>query len=131
EAVPGGEPLVLGRQDPVVRGDLLTGVVALAQLLDERLAVRGDRDCVLEPRDGVADAHLDRPPLRVRADVPPDVRVVGVAPGPLELSDDRRVVLVVAEARRRSRAGEGREDDLATRGEARRLSAPERRARRE
>ena len=115
----------------MVRGDLLAGVVALAELLDERLAVRGDRDGILEPRGGVADAHLDRPPLRVRADVPPDVRVVGDAPGPLELSDDRRVVLVVAEARRRPRAGEGREDDLAARGEARRLSAPERRARRE
>ena len=131
EPVAGREPLVLGREDPVVGRDLLARVVALAQLLDERLAVRRDRDRVVEARDGVADAHLDRPPLRVRADVPPDVRVVGDAARALELPDDRGVVLVVAEARRRARAREGGEHDLPARGEAGRLAAPERRARRQ
>ena len=122
EPVAGGEPLVLARQDPVEGRDLLACLVALAEQLDERLAVGGDRDGVLEPRHGVADAHLDRAPLRVRADVPPDVRVVGDAARALELADDRRVVGVVAEARRRARARERREDDLAARREAR--SAP-------
>ena len=86
----------------MVGGNLLTGVVALGELLDERLAVGGDRDGVLDARDGVADPDLDRAEARVRPDVPPDVRVVGDATRALELPDDVRVVRVVAEARRRA-----------------------------
>ncbi len=67
----------------------------------------------------------------MRPDVPPDVRVVRDAAGPLELTHDRRVVLVVAEARRRAGAGERREHDLPARRQPRRLTTPERRARRE
>ena len=115
----------------MVRGDLLARVVALAELLDERLAVRGDRDGVLDARDRVADPDLDRAEARVQADVPPDVRVVGDAAGPLELADDLRVVGVVAEARRRARARERGEDHLPARREPGRLAAPERRARRQ
>ena len=100
-------------------------------MLHERLHVRGDRDRVLEPRDRVADAHLDRAEPRVRPDVPPDVRVVRDAARLLELADDLRVLGVVAEPRRRARARERREDHLPRRGEPGRLAAPERRARRE
>src|ERR671922_234175 len=53
----------------------------------------------------------------MEADVPPDVRVVGDAARLLELADHLRVVGVVAEARRRPRAGEGGEDDLPARRE--------------
>ena len=100
EPVAGGEPLVLRREDAVVARDLLARVIAVAQQLDERLAVRGDRHGVPEVRDRVADPHLDRAEPRMRADVPPDVRVVGDAPRLLELADDGRVVGVVVEARR-------------------------------
>ena len=126
-----GEPLVLGREDPVERRDLLAAVDELRVVLDERLAVRGDRDHVVEPRHGVADPDLDRAEPRMEADVPPDVRVVLDAAGLLELVHDLRVVGVVAEARRRARAREGGEDHVARRAEAGRLAAPERRARRE
>ena len=67
----------------------------------------------------------------MRPDVPPDVRVVGDAPGLLELADDLCVVVVVAEARGRARAREGGEHHLARRGQTGRLAAPERRVRRE
>ncbi len=106
-------------------------LVLLAELLHERLAVRGDRDGVLDARHRVADPDLDRPEPRVQADVPPDVRVVGDATRALELPDDRRVVRVVAEARRRARARERGEDHLPARCEPSRLAAPERRARRQ
>ena len=96
EPVARGEPLVLGRQQAVPARDLLACLVQLAVHLDERLEERGDRDDVLEPRHGVADAHLDRAEARVRTDVPPDVRVVGDAAGALELADDLGVVGVVA-----------------------------------
>ena len=66
----------------------------------------------------------------MQADVPPDVRVVRDAPRPLELADDLGVVGVVAKARGRPRARERGEHHLATRSEAGRLAAPERRARR-
>src|SRR5205823_1707360 len=65
EAVPRREPLVLGREDAVVRRDLLSGLVALAVVLHERLAVRRDRDDVLERRGRIADPDLDRPEARV------------------------------------------------------------------
>src|SRR5437870_3537190 len=65
----------------------------------------------------------------MEADVPPDLRVVGDAAGPLELADDLRIVGVVAEPRRRAGAGEGGEDELPRRREARGLAAPERTAR--
>ena len=97
--------------------------------LHDRLEERGDRDDVLEARDRVAHAHLDRAEARVRADVPPDVRVVGDAAGALELADDLGVVGVVAEARRRPGAGERGEHHLAARRQPRRLAAPERRRR--
>ena len=113
------------------RRDLLACVVALAVVLDERLAVRGDRDDVLEPGHRVADADLDRPEPRVETDVPPDVRVVGDAAGALELADERREVVVRVEARRHARARERREDHLPRRLEPRRLASPERRARRQ
>ena len=108
------------------RRDLLAHVEALGVVLHERLAERGDRDDVVELRHRVADADLDRPEPRVQADVPPDVRVVRDAPGPLELADDLGVVGVVTEARRRARAGEGREHHVARRREPGRLAAPER-----
>ena len=63
EPVPGGQPLVLAGQDPVVRPDLLAAVVALAVVLDERLAVGRERDGVLDARDRVADSS----PRRCRA----------------------------------------------------------------
>ena len=59
EPVAGGEPLVLGGQDPVVGRDLVAAVVPLAVVLDERLAVRRQRDGVLDAGDGVADPDLD------------------------------------------------------------------------
>src|SRR5438132_11180964 len=61
EAVASGEPLVLGRQDPVIRRDLLTALELLRVQLDKCLAVRNERNDVLHPRDRVADADLDRP----------------------------------------------------------------------
>ena len=115
----------------MVRRDLLARLELLAELLDERLAVRGDRDRVLDARDGVADPDLDRAEPRVEADVPPDVRVVGDAARALELPDDLCVVGVVVEAGRRPGARERREDHLPARRETGRLAAPERRARRE
>src|SRR5207248_11103623 len=99
--------------------------VALGVELDEALAERGERDRILEPGDGVADADLDGSEARVEPDVPPDVRVVRDAAGLLELADDLRVVGVVLEARRRAGAREGGEDHLAAGGEAGRLAAPE------
>ena len=77
----------------------------LRVMLHERLAVRGDRDDVVELRDGVADPDLDRAEARMKADVPPNVRVVLDAAGLLELVHDLRVVGVVAEPRWRSGAG--------------------------
>ena len=67
----------------------------------------------------------------MRADVPPDVRVVGDAAGPLELADDLCEVGVVLEARRRAGAGERGEHHLPARREPGRLAAPERRRRRQ
>ena len=127
EPVARGEPLVLRRQHAVPARDLLAGLELLAVHLHDRLEERGDRDDVLEARDGVADAHLDRAEPRVRADVPPDVRVVRDAPRALELTDDVRVVGVVAEAWGRPGAREGGEHHLPARREAGRLAAPERR----
>src|SRR5262249_24676019 len=125
------EPLVLARQDPVIGGDLLARIVPVGQLLDESLAVCGDRDRILYARDRVAHADLDRSETRMWSDVPPDVRVVGDAPGALELADHLGVVGVVAETRRRSRARECSEDHLPARREPRGLAPPERRARRQ
>src|SRR6185503_17125011 len=125
EAVARGQPLVLGREDPVVRGDLRADGMPLAEVLDERLAERRERDRVLDSRHRVADADLDRAEARVQADVPPDVGVVRDAAGLLELADDLRVVGVVAEARRRAAPREGGEDHLPARREAGRLAAPE------
>src|SRR5207244_3054996 len=99
-----GEPLVLARQDPVVGAGLLAALEPLAVQLHERLAVRRERDRVLDARDGVADPDLDGAEPRMRPDVPPDVGVVGDAAGLLQLPDDLCVVLVVPEARRRARA---------------------------
>src|SRR5205823_7406271 len=110
---------------------LLAALEPLGEQLHERLAVGGQRDDVLEPRDRVADAHLDRAEPRMQADVPPDVRVVRDAARLLELPDYLGVVVVVLEARRRPGAREGGEDHLPARAEARRLAAPERRAGRE
>jgi hypothetical protein len=59
------EPLVLAREDAVIRGDLLTGLVLFTELLDERLAVRRDRDGVLHTCDRVADPDLDCPQPRM------------------------------------------------------------------
>src|SRR5436190_10122195 len=129
EAVPRRQPLVLGRQDAVVRGHGLAGVEELRVVLDERLAVGGDRDHVLEVRHGVADPDLDRAEARVEADVPPDVGVVRDAARTLELPDDLRVVVVVAEARRRPRARESGEHHVSRRAQPGRLAPPERRAR--
>ena len=44
----------------MVGGDVLAAVVALGEELHERLAVGDDREDVLEARDRVADADLDR-----------------------------------------------------------------------
>src|SRR6185312_11937146 len=85
----------------------------------------------LEPVAGGEPLDLDRPEARVQTDVPPDVRVVRDAAGLLELADDLGVVGVVAEARRGTRAREGREDHLPARREPGRLAAPEGRAGRE
>src|SRR5439155_11082476 len=115
EPVAGGEPLVLGRQDPVVGRDLLAAVVALAVMLNERLAVRRQRNGVLDPGDRVADPDLDGAEARMQSDVPPDVRVVRDAAGLLELADHLCVVGVVLEARRGPRAREGGEDRLPAR----------------
>src|SRR5712691_10192370 len=98
EPVPRREPLVLRREDAVVRRNLLAALVQLAVVLDERLAVRRQRDNVLEPCRRVTDPDFDRAEPRMEADVPPDVRVVRDATGPLQLSDDRCVVRIVLEA---------------------------------
>src|SRR6266566_5673603 len=92
EPVAGGEPLVLGGEDAMERRDLVPCVVSLRVMLDERLAQCGDRNNVLELRDGVADPDLDRPESWMQPDVPPDVRVVRDAAGPLQLSDYLRIV---------------------------------------
>ena len=65
EPVPCCEPLVLAREDAVVRRDLVTGLVPLAKLLHECLAVRRDRHGVLHTGDRVADPDLDRPEPRM------------------------------------------------------------------
>src|SRR5215207_5411867 len=67
----------------------------------------------------------------MRADVPPDMRVVRDAPRLLQLADDLGVVRVVPEARRRARAGKRGEDHLPARGKTGRLAPPEGRVRRE
>src|SRR5207253_9185577 len=125
QAVARREPLVLGGEDPMVRGDLLAPLEALAEVLDERLAVRGQRDRLLDAGDGVADPDLDRPQARVQADVPPDVRVVRDATRLLELADHLRVLGVAREARRGPRAREGGEDHLPARRAPGRLAPPE------
>ena len=114
----------------MVRRDLLAALVLLAELLDERLAVRGDRNCVLHASHGVADADLDRAETWVQADVPPNVRVVGDAARALELPHDLRVVRVVAEPRWWPGARECGEDHLPARRQAGWFAAPERGARR-
>src|SRR5262249_15627999 len=106
EPVARRQPLVLARENAVVRWDLPALAVQLAVVLDERLAVRRDGDGVLDPRDCVADADLDRADPRVGPDVPPDVRVVGDAAGPFQLVHDLRVIGVVVEPRRRAGARE-------------------------
>ena len=131
EAVARAEPLVLGDEDAVVARELLSGVVELGVVLDQALHVGGDRDRLLDARDRVHHAHLDRPEARVRAHVPPDVGVVRDAARLLELADDLRVVLVVGEPRRRPGAREGGEDHLAAGREPGGLAAPERGAGRE
>ena len=103
-------------------------VVPLGEQLHERLAVGDDREDVLEARDGVADAHLDRAEPWMQPDVPPDVRVVRDAARLLELAHDLGVVRVALEPRRRARARERCEDHLPARAEPGRLAAPERRA---
>ena len=110
----------------MVAGDPALLLRELAVVLHERLAERGDRDGVLDAGDAVADPDLHRAEPRMGPDVPPDVRVVGDAARLLELADDLRVILVVAEARRRAGTREGREDRLARRREAGRLASPER-----
>src|SRR5581483_8063122 len=125
------EPVVLGRGQAVPARDLRAGLVELAVHLHDRLEERRDRDDVLEARHRIAHAHLDRAEAGMRPDVPPDVRVVGDAPGALELADDLGVVLVVAEARRRPGAWERGEHHLPARREAGRLAPPERRRRRQ
>ncbi len=67
----------------------------------------------------------------MRADVPPDVRVVRDAAGLLELADHLRVLGVVGEAGRHARARERREDHLPRRREPGLLAAPEGRVGRE
>ena len=131
EPVAAGEPLVLGGQHAVVRRQLLARGRALAVELHERLAVRGERDGVVELGDRVADADLDRSEPRMRPHVPPDVRVVGDAARLLQVADDLRVLEVVVEARRHPGARERRKDHLSARGETRRLTAPEGRVARE
>src|SRR4029450_602132 len=123
--------LVLAREDPVVGRNLAAVLVLLAELLDERLAVCGDRDGILHVGDGVADADLDGAEARVQADVPTDVRVVRDAAGALELADDRGVIGVIPESRWGPGARKRGEHHLPARRETRRLSAPERRARRQ
>ena len=39
----------------MVARDLLACIAALGEVLDKRLAVRRDRDCVLDPRDRLTD----------------------------------------------------------------------------
>src|SRR5204863_3169591 len=112
EPVAGREPLVLGRQDPVVGRDLVAAAVPLAVVLDERLAVGRQRDGVLDPGDGVADPNLDGAETRMQTYVPPDVRVVGDAPRLLELAGHLRVVRVVLETRRWPGPRKGGEDGL-------------------
>src|SRR3954471_11864769 len=131
EAVARREPLVLGREDAVEGRDLLAALDELCVVLDERLAVRGDGDHVLEARHRVVDPDLDRAETRVEPDVPPDVRVVLDTAGLLELVHDLRVIRVVAEARRWARTREGGEDHVARRAEPGRLASPERGARRQ
>src|SRR5215472_8927477 len=131
EPVPRGQPFVLGGQDAVEGGDLLAVVGELGVVLDERLAVGGDRDHVLEPGHRIADPDLHGAEPRVEANVPPDVRVVLDAAGLLELVHDLRVLRVVVEPWRRPGAREGGEDHVAGGAESGRLTAPERRARRE
>src|SRR5919202_1340802 len=80
------QPLVLRREDAVVRRDLLAALVALAVVLDERLAIRGEGNDVLEPGRRVADPDLDCAEPRMEADVPPDVGVVRDTAGLLQLA---------------------------------------------
>src|SRR3954454_5788983 len=127
EAVACTEPLVLGDENAVERGQLRARVETLRVVLHEGLHVGGERNRLLHAGDRIHDAHLDRPEAWMEADVPPDVRVVRDAAGLLELADDFGVVGIVAEARRRPGAREGSEDHLAARRESGRLAAPERR----
>src|SRR4029450_11543602 len=128
---PNGQPLVLGRQDAVIARDLTLLLVELRVVLDERLTERADRDGVLDAADAVADPDLDGRELRMRPDVPPDVRVVGNAARVLEITDHLGVVRIVPEARRRAGPRERGEDRLPGGREPCGLSPPEGRARRE
>src|SRR6185436_7135165 len=105
------------------------GLEALGVVLHKGLDVGGKRHGLLDPRDRVHHAHLDRAEAGMEPDVPPDMRVVGDAAGLLQLADDLRVIGIVPEAGRGPRARERGEDHLAARGEPGRLTAPKRRVR--
>src|SRR5215218_1631363 len=77
EAMAGRQPLVLVEHLVRVGAELLAGLVVLGELLDHRLDQRGQGERVLDVGLGVHRADLDGAEARVRADVVPEVGLVG------------------------------------------------------
>ena len=93
----------------------------------ERLHERDERSRVVERRLGVHDPHLDRPETRLRAHVPPEVRVVGERPAVQQEVDRAHVLAVGPERARDPDARERLKQRRARRREAGVAPLPERR----
>ncbi len=89
---------------------MLARLVVLGQLLDHRLDQRGEGERVLDVGLRVHRADLDRAELRVRADVVPEVGVVGHHAGVDHEADAALVVGPVLVVGRDADAREGAED---------------------
>ncbi len=131
EAVARRGPLVLRDELAVMRRRQHAALGLVDGPGDARLHVGGEHEHLVDVELHVHDPDLDRAQARMRAHVPPQVRVVVDHAGLLHRADHLEVVLVGREARRLARAGHAREDRGARRGEPGRLAAPERRARRQ
>ena len=129
EPVARGAPLVLRDQGDRLRRQRALGRMALGERGGERLGQRDERGDCIQACLAVADPDLDRAEPRVRADVPPDVRVVleAVRADP---ALDEELVLVPRGERRRQAAARERVEDLAPgRRKARVAAEPVRRVR--
>ena len=131
EAVPRCAPLVLRDERDRLDRQRPLALVALGEGRGEALDEGDERGDALDSRLRVADADLDRAEPGVRAEVPPDVRVVGEGVRPDSALDERLEVAERGEGRRQPAAREGVEDLDPRRGEAGVAAVPEGRVGRE